>query len=353
MAAADLLRKTRQAADCLGLTFHVGSQAMAPAAYGHALRTMSQHIVAAGVVADVIDVGGGFPSPIRGWSRRRSPILYGGDPRGIRAASQSAGIASCGPSRAARWSPRRSRSSCVSRRARTIRSTSMMARSAYVVRRRAYEVRRSRHGGWSWTASQPDRGPRGSFRSTDRLATAPISCPGRSICRKRRPRATISRSAISALTGGRCPRAFNGFGHYDERHRCRRADADHVQRRRHAAGAASRMISGLRENSCRSLSPGAGPWRGFDTARRKGFFGLSREDAGDPAAAKAVIIPFGLEASVSYGAGTAQGRRRSSPAPSWNSSTRPCGASLIGNSASRRLRRSLSRRAIEPRAGAT
>ena len=62
LEAADLLRKTRQAADCLGLTVHVGSQAMAPAAYGHALRTMSQHIVHAGVVADVIDVGGGFPS---------------------------------------------------------------------------------------------------------------------------------------------------------------------------------------------------------------------------------------------------------------------------------------------------
>lgn len=62
LEAADLLRKTRQAADCLGLTFHVGSQAMAPAAYGHALRSMSQHIVQAGVVADVIDVGGGFPS---------------------------------------------------------------------------------------------------------------------------------------------------------------------------------------------------------------------------------------------------------------------------------------------------
>jgi agmatinase len=37
------------------------------------------------------------------------------------------------------------------------------------------------------------------------------------------------------------------------------------------------------------------------------FLGLSRDDAGDPAAAKAVIIPFGLEASVSYGGGTARG----------------------------------------------
>jgi ornithine decarboxylase len=60
--SANLLREARQAADCLGLTFHVGSQAMVPAAYSHALRTMSHHIVSAGVVADVIDVGGGFPS---------------------------------------------------------------------------------------------------------------------------------------------------------------------------------------------------------------------------------------------------------------------------------------------------
>ena len=60
--SASLLRKARHVSDCLGLTFHVGSQAMVPAAYGHALRSMSQHIVSAGVVADVIDVGGGFPS---------------------------------------------------------------------------------------------------------------------------------------------------------------------------------------------------------------------------------------------------------------------------------------------------
>jgi ornithine decarboxylase len=60
--AADLLSRTRQSAERLGLTFNVGSQAMSPEAYGHALRTTSQHIVHAGVLADVIDIGGGFPS---------------------------------------------------------------------------------------------------------------------------------------------------------------------------------------------------------------------------------------------------------------------------------------------------
>ena len=37
------------------------------------------------------------------------------------------------------------------------------------------------------------------------------------------------------------------------------------------------------------------------------FLDPVRADAGDPAAARAVVIPFGLEASVSYGAGTAAG----------------------------------------------
>jgi ornithine decarboxylase len=60
--SADLLRQARFAGERLGLTFHVGSQAMSPAAYGHTMRTISQHIVHAGVLADVIDVGGGFPA---------------------------------------------------------------------------------------------------------------------------------------------------------------------------------------------------------------------------------------------------------------------------------------------------
>ncbi|MBI1215914.1 MAG: agmatinase [Alphaproteobacteria bacterium] len=39
----------------------------------------------------------------------------------------------------------------------------------------------------------------------------------------------------------------------------------------------------------------------------KGFLGLSKKDAVAPKDAQAVIIPFGLEASVSYGGGTAAG----------------------------------------------
>ena len=39
----------------------------------------------------------------------------------------------------------------------------------------------------------------------------------------------------------------------------------------------------------------------------EGFLGLESEQAGDPHKARAVIIPFGLEASVSYGGGTGAG----------------------------------------------
>jgi len=60
--SAPLLMAARQAADALGICFHVGSQAMSPAAYGDAMLLVRAAIVAAGVTVDVIDVGGGFPS---------------------------------------------------------------------------------------------------------------------------------------------------------------------------------------------------------------------------------------------------------------------------------------------------
>jgi ornithine decarboxylase len=60
--AAPLLLAARQAADALGICFHVGSQAMSPAAYVQAMARVRTAIVEAGVTVDVIDVGGGFPS---------------------------------------------------------------------------------------------------------------------------------------------------------------------------------------------------------------------------------------------------------------------------------------------------
>ena len=61
-----LLFAARQAADALGICFHVGSQAMSPAAYGEAMVRVRDAIVEAAVTVDIIDVGGGFPSSYPG-----------------------------------------------------------------------------------------------------------------------------------------------------------------------------------------------------------------------------------------------------------------------------------------------
>ncbi|MGR6328226.1 type III PLP-dependent enzyme [Sphingomonas sp. XXL09] len=60
--AKELLIRTRQVADALGICFHVGSQAMTPEAYANAMERVRAAIVLAAVTVDVIDVGGGFPS---------------------------------------------------------------------------------------------------------------------------------------------------------------------------------------------------------------------------------------------------------------------------------------------------
>lgn len=62
----ELLFRARQAADALGICFHVGSQAMTPEAYANAMERVRAAIVDAAVTVDVIDVGGGFPSSYPG-----------------------------------------------------------------------------------------------------------------------------------------------------------------------------------------------------------------------------------------------------------------------------------------------
>jgi ornithine decarboxylase len=62
----ELLFAARQAADALGICFHVGSQAMTPAAYSEAMERVRAAIVEAAVTVDIVDVGGGFPSTYPG-----------------------------------------------------------------------------------------------------------------------------------------------------------------------------------------------------------------------------------------------------------------------------------------------
>lgn len=64
--AKELLQAARQAADALGICFHVGSQAMSPQAYTQAIERVRAAIVDASVTVDIVDVGGGFPSTYPG-----------------------------------------------------------------------------------------------------------------------------------------------------------------------------------------------------------------------------------------------------------------------------------------------
>ncbi|MEO5641602.1 MAG: type III PLP-dependent enzyme [Sphingomicrobium sp.] len=61
-----LLFAARQAADAMGICFHVGSQAMSPAAYSEAMSRVRDAIVDAAITVDIVDVGGGFPSSYPG-----------------------------------------------------------------------------------------------------------------------------------------------------------------------------------------------------------------------------------------------------------------------------------------------
>ncbi len=61
--APPLLFAARRATqDLMGVCFHVGSQCMRPSAFQAAMAQVSRILARAGVMADVVDVGGGFPS---------------------------------------------------------------------------------------------------------------------------------------------------------------------------------------------------------------------------------------------------------------------------------------------------
>jgi ornithine decarboxylase len=64
--APSLLKRARQLSEKLGISFHVGSQAMAPAAFHTAFEHVQKAIALSGVIVDVVNVGGGFPSAYPG-----------------------------------------------------------------------------------------------------------------------------------------------------------------------------------------------------------------------------------------------------------------------------------------------
>ncbi|NBC20341.1 MAG: type III PLP-dependent enzyme [Alphaproteobacteria bacterium] len=80
--APALLRAARAVSAELGVSFHVGSQALSPPAWHTAMADLSRLIVAAGVTVDIVDVGGGFPGHYGGLA---PPAL--GDYAGVIAAA--------------------------------------------------------------------------------------------------------------------------------------------------------------------------------------------------------------------------------------------------------------------------
>jgi ornithine decarboxylase len=61
-APALLMAARRATQGRMGVSFHVGSQCMRPTAYQAAMSQASRALVRAGVLADIVDIGGGFPS---------------------------------------------------------------------------------------------------------------------------------------------------------------------------------------------------------------------------------------------------------------------------------------------------
>lgn len=62
--SADLLMAVRRAVrdGLMGVSFHVGSQCMRPTAYQAAMAQVGRALSRAGVIVDIVDIGGGFPS---------------------------------------------------------------------------------------------------------------------------------------------------------------------------------------------------------------------------------------------------------------------------------------------------
>jgi ornithine decarboxylase len=65
-AAVNLLKKVHAAGVRAGISFHVGSQCLAPQAFSTALTTVGKVLERARVPISVLNVGGGFPAPYPG-----------------------------------------------------------------------------------------------------------------------------------------------------------------------------------------------------------------------------------------------------------------------------------------------
>jgi ornithine decarboxylase len=203
-----LLFAARQAADALGICFHVGSQAMSPAAYAEAMSRVRAAIVEAAVTVDIVDVGGGFPSSYPGME----PPPLGAYFDVIHNAFESLPVSYsselwCEPGRA--LCAEYAACLCAWRSAGVTICTSMTV---------AYGPRCSMrpHVGWRFPVKLM-REPASDARDmgfqllrTDLRRSRPYG--GTVHAAADVQAATISRSACSALMAAQCGPGFNGFG---------------------------------------------------------------------------------------------------------------------------------------------
>ena len=195
-----LLFAARQASDALGICFHVGSQAMSPAAYAEAMGRVRDAIVEAAVTVDIVDVGGGFPSTYPGMEPPPLEAYFDVIHSAFEALpiSYSAELW-CEPGRAL----------CAEYASLLVRVEKRRGERALHQRRRLWRLVRC---GAYRLALSGAAGPRRRARrfarwtsaSTDRPATTSTTWPGHSSFRAMSPPATISRSACWALTAAPC-----------------------------------------------------------------------------------------------------------------------------------------------------
>jgi ornithine decarboxylase len=98
--AAVILKAAAAPGRRLGLTFHVGSQCLAPKAYRRAVEVAGRAAALAGMPIDVLDVGGGFPAAYVGTEPPPLPAYIDAVKAGVRAAGLGASRLFCEPGRA-------------------------------------------------------------------------------------------------------------------------------------------------------------------------------------------------------------------------------------------------------------
>ena len=217
-----LLIAARQASDALGICFHVGSQAMSPAAYAEALTRVRDAIVEAAVTVDIVDVGGGFPSVYPGMEPPPLETYFAV----IHAAFEALPISYsaelwCEPGRAL----------CAEYGSLIVRVEKRRGDELYINDGAYGALFDAAHIGWRYPVRllrerRFERPTERSSASTARPATTSTIWPGRSSSRATSRAGDYIEIGMLGAYGCAMRTAFNGFGRSSDRDRRRRADGE-------------------------------------------------------------------------------------------------------------------------------